>query len=90
MDGLERAEQEIPGRRSLLRGAAVAGLRDGPVRRGGDGGERLGAHRAHRDYYVALGDSYASGPGIPTQTDATCARSDQNYPRSSRRRGTGS
>ncbi|MCX4903965.1 SGNH/GDSL hydrolase family protein [Streptomyces sp. NBC_00878] len=30
--------------------------------------------------YVALGDSYASGPGIPTQVDTTCARSDQNYP----------
>ncbi|MBK3575906.1 SGNH/GDSL hydrolase family protein [Streptomyces sp. MBT65] len=30
--------------------------------------------------YVALGDSYASGPGIPTQVDATCARSDRNYP----------
>jgi len=30
--------------------------------------------------YVALGDSYASGPGIPTQVDSACARSDQNYP----------
>jgi lysophospholipase L1-like esterase len=30
--------------------------------------------------YVALGDSYASGPGIPTQVDTACARSDQNYP----------
>lgn len=30
--------------------------------------------------YVALGDSYASGPGIPNQVDATCARSDENYP----------
>ena len=30
--------------------------------------------------YVALGDSYTSGPYIPTQVDANCARSDHNYP----------
>ncbi|MDQ3405394.1 MAG: SGNH/GDSL hydrolase family protein [Actinomycetota bacterium] len=32
--------------------------------------------------YVALGDSYASGPGIPAHTGepAGCGRSDQNYP----------
>jgi len=32
--------------------------------------------------YVALGDSYASGPGIPDQTGAPagCARSNHNYP----------
>ncbi|MFE5032409.1 SGNH/GDSL hydrolase family protein [Streptomyces sp. NPDC056683] len=30
--------------------------------------------------YVALGDSYTSGPVIPTQVDADCARSDHNYP----------
>jgi lysophospholipase L1-like esterase len=30
--------------------------------------------------YVALGDSYTSGPGIPQQVDAGCARSDHNYP----------
>ncbi|KPI02473.1 hypothetical protein OK074_5297 [Actinobacteria bacterium OK074] len=30
--------------------------------------------------YVALGDSYAAGPGIPTQVDSACARSDHNYP----------
>jgi lysophospholipase L1-like esterase len=32
--------------------------------------------------YVALGDSYTSGPGIPAQTGqpAGCARSDHNYP----------
>ncbi|MEW2301035.1 SGNH/GDSL hydrolase family protein [Streptomyces sp. NPDC006655] len=30
--------------------------------------------------YVALGDSYTSGPAIPTQVDADCARSDHNYP----------
>ncbi|GAA0956982.1 SGNH/GDSL hydrolase family protein [Actinocorallia libanotica] len=29
--------------------------------------------------YVALGDSYASGPGIPTQVVPGCERSDHNY-----------
>ncbi|MCW7942880.1 GDSL family lipase [Streptomyces hygroscopicus] len=31
-------------------------------------------------HYVSLGDSYTSGPGIPHQVDANCARSDHNYP----------
>lgn len=30
--------------------------------------------------YVALGDSYASGPLVPTQVDAGCQRSSNNYP----------
>lgn len=30
--------------------------------------------------YVALGDSFVSGPGIPNQVDIPCGRSDQNYP----------
>ncbi|MFF4401053.1 SGNH/GDSL hydrolase family protein [Streptomyces sp. NPDC001480] len=30
--------------------------------------------------YVSLGDSYTSGPLIPRQVDADCARSDHNYP----------
>ncbi|NEA41427.1 SGNH/GDSL hydrolase family protein [Streptomyces sp. SID11385] len=38
-----------------------------------------GAH-AHRVDYVALGDSYASAPGVPDQVDATCLRSSANYP----------
>ncbi|MGQ4510908.1 GDSL-type esterase/lipase family protein [Streptomyces sp. DW26H14] len=32
------------------------------------------------DHYVALGDSYSSGAGVPTQVDTNCARSDHNYP----------
>ncbi|MFI1568628.1 SGNH/GDSL hydrolase family protein [Streptomyces sp. NPDC020490] len=31
-------------------------------------------------HYVSLGDSYTSGPLIPQQVDANCARSDHNYP----------
>lgn len=30
--------------------------------------------------YVALGDSYTSGPLIPTQVDLNCVRSSRNYP----------
>ncbi|WP_424189261.1 SGNH/GDSL hydrolase family protein [Actinokineospora sp. G85] len=30
--------------------------------------------------YVALGDSYAAGPGIPDQTGGGCGRSTANYP----------
>ncbi|MFF0383863.1 SGNH/GDSL hydrolase family protein [Streptomyces sp. NPDC004286] len=39
------------------------------------------AHPAgHGTEYVALGDSYTSGPLIPDQVDANCARSNRNYP----------
>ncbi|MGW0735532.1 SGNH/GDSL hydrolase family protein [Streptomyces sp. NPDC002851] len=31
--------------------------------------------------YVALGDSYAAGAGVPDQSAGLCARSDRNYPR---------
>ncbi|MER5441594.1 SGNH/GDSL hydrolase family protein [Streptomyces sp. NPDC002790] len=31
-------------------------------------------------HYVALGDSYSSGLGIPAQADANCGRSESNYP----------
>lgn len=43
---------------------------------------RDGHHQGngHRDAYVALGDSYTSGPLIPDQVDANCARSNRNYP----------
>ncbi|MFG3197725.1 SGNH/GDSL hydrolase family protein [Streptomyces sp. NPDC048208] len=34
----------------------------------------------HGTEYAALGDSYTSGPLIPDQVDAGCARSDRNYP----------
>lgn len=30
--------------------------------------------------YVAMGDSYSAGPGLPVQTDASCRRSSNNYP----------
>ncbi|WOP38748.1 SGNH/GDSL hydrolase family protein [Streptomyces sp. Li-HN-5-13] len=39
-----------------------------------------GAGPGRAAHYVALGDSYTSGPLIPRQVDANCARSDRNYP----------
>ncbi|MDX3236287.1 SGNH/GDSL hydrolase family protein [Streptomyces sp. ME03-5709C] len=39
-----------------------------------------GHGNGHREAYVALGDSYTSGPLIPEQVDADCARSSRNYP----------
>ncbi|MFI9202039.1 SGNH/GDSL hydrolase family protein [Streptomyces sp. NPDC053048] len=38
------------------------------------------AEQAGSARYVALGDSYTSGPGIPEQTGGDCARSSVNYP----------
>ena len=41
-----------------------------------------GSSPAERNDYVALGDSYTAGPGIPNQTPESggCGRSDHNYP----------
>ncbi|MEU0740795.1 SGNH/GDSL hydrolase family protein [Streptomyces sp. NPDC006134] len=41
---------------------------------------RPAAHAAGEVRYVALGDSFSSGPGIPEQTDSVCGRSSDNYP----------
>lgn len=58
----------------LLTAVAVARQDDS----GGDHGRRTPAETP----YVALGDSYTSGPKIPNQSGkpAGCARSDHNYP----------
>lgn len=43
----------------------------------------LSGHRApaaDAPRYVALGDSYSSGLGIPDEVDLNCGRSDSNYP----------
>src|SRR4051812_47541595 len=37
-------------------------------------------HAAPTGRYVALGDSYTSGPLIPIQVDLNCVRSNRNYP----------
>ncbi|WP_399946369.1 SGNH/GDSL hydrolase family protein [Streptomyces sp. BBFR25] len=46
----------------------------------GTTGADAAADSTHQRSYVALGDSYASAPLIPTQIDARCLRSNQNYP----------
>ena len=52
--------------------ACLLGLTAGPA----------GAEPAGPSSYVALGDSYTSGPGIPSQIPESggCGRSDHNYP----------
>lgn len=42
--------------------------------------QRPGAQGKEAVRYVALGDSFSSGPGMPDQTDVTCGRSARNYP----------
>lgn len=56
---------------AALGGCALVAASAAPVAAHGAGG-------ANR--YVALGDSYTSGPFIPRQVDTNCARSDHNYP----------
>ncbi|MEU3528163.1 SGNH/GDSL hydrolase family protein [Streptomyces sp. NPDC038707] len=73
-------------RRARRRAAALAAALGGCVLAGAATAPPAGAHTGHPGghgrpaAYVALGDSYASGPGIPAQVDAGCARSDHNYP----------
>ncbi|WP_369200813.1 SGNH/GDSL hydrolase family protein [Streptomyces sp. PU-14G] len=58
--------------------AAVLTLAGAPAASSAEPGPRDGAEAVA--HYVALGDSYTSGPGIPDQTDENCGRSDHNYP----------
>ncbi|MFF9520661.1 SGNH/GDSL hydrolase family protein [Streptomyces achromogenes] len=82
------ARERRPARR---RAAAVAAVLGGCVLAasgmappaGAHSGGHTGAHpggHGRAAAYVALGDSYTSGPGIPAQVDPGCARSDHNYP----------
>ncbi|MEU3956807.1 SGNH/GDSL hydrolase family protein, partial [Streptomyces achromogenes] len=82
------ARERRPARR---RAAAVAAVLGGCVLTasgmappaGAHSGGHTGAHpggHGRAAAYVALGDSYTSGPGIPAQVDPGCARSDHNYP----------
>ncbi|WP_406376073.1 SGNH/GDSL hydrolase family protein [Streptomyces sp. NBC_00647] len=76
-----RPDDAVPRRRGAMAvGAAlsscalVAGVAAATPAAAGQGHTHSGVD------YVALGDSYTSGPLIPQQTDANCARSDHNYP----------
>lgn len=55
------------GAATALAAGAAAPAAAAPASRGGEA-------------YVALGDSYTSGPGIPQQSGGDCARSGVNYP----------
>ena len=77
---LNKQSKRSPGRRGLLRGATVACCAMALSAAGATAANASIPTARTTVNYVALGDSYASGPGIPTQVDATCARSDQNYP----------
>jgi lysophospholipase L1-like esterase len=81
MDHESREGGAVPRRRrAVALGAAlgscalVAGFAPAAAATDGTG------HSGHGTDYVALGDSYTSGPLIPRQVDANCARSDHNYP----------
>ncbi|MFF9087593.1 SGNH/GDSL hydrolase family protein [Streptomyces sp. NPDC014991] len=65
-------------RRAAVLGAALAGCTLVAVGTAPAAAHAGGHGRAVA--YVALGDSYTSGAGIPRQVDADCARSDHNYP----------
>ncbi|MFJ9121395.1 SGNH/GDSL hydrolase family protein [Streptomyces sp. NPDC102394] len=69
-----------PRRRRRARAAAAAVSGCALVLAAGTPAVAHGSHGGHERQYVALGDSYTSGPLIPTQVDANCARSDHNYP----------
>ncbi|MGW0860140.1 SGNH/GDSL hydrolase family protein [Streptomyces sp. NPDC002690] len=65
--------------RALTAGAALlcAGAVFAPA---GTAAANTVSETRHRVDLVALGDSYASAPLVPTQVDPTCLRSSQNYP----------
>ncbi|MDT9682847.1 SGNH/GDSL hydrolase family protein [Streptomyces sp. TRM76323] len=62
---------------AVLAGTA-AGAAASPVAERSAG--HASARAAEEVHYVALGDSFSAGPGIPEQTDAVCGRSSNNYP----------
>ncbi|MFJ6086930.1 SGNH/GDSL hydrolase family protein [Streptomyces sp. NPDC092369] len=76
---LNQQTERSPGRRRLLRGTLVACCALALSTAGATAASASISTPRTVDY-VALGDSYASGPGIPTQVHTACARSDQNFP----------
>ncbi|MFJ9561272.1 SGNH/GDSL hydrolase family protein [Streptomyces fuscichromogenes] len=76
-DGSARRHRRKATVAAALGGCALVAASTTPAAAHG-GGHGSGHDRGTR--YVALGDSYTSGPVIPTQVDANCARSDHNYP----------
>ncbi|WP_369220896.1 SGNH/GDSL hydrolase family protein [Streptomyces sp. R39] len=77
-DGSARRRRRKATVAAALGGCALVAASTAPAAAHGDPGRGSGHDRSTG--YVALGDSYTSGPVIPTQVDADCARSDHNYP----------
>jgi lysophospholipase L1-like esterase len=73
-----RRRRWTPAAAALGACALVAAATVPAAAHGGEGGHP--GHGGGGTRYVSLGDSYTSGPGIPRQVDADCARSDHNYP----------
>ncbi|MFI5688024.1 SGNH/GDSL hydrolase family protein [Streptomyces sp. NPDC051636] len=67
------------GRRAVAIGAAFGGCLLVAASTTPAAAGQVGGH-GRDTRYVSLGDSYTSGPVIPRQVDANCARSDHNYP----------
>jgi lysophospholipase L1-like esterase len=59
---------------AALAAACSSGASSSTITSGSVGHFEVGAK------YVALGSSYAAGPGIPTQSGGVCTRSSHNYP----------
>ena len=76
-DGSARRHRRKATVAAALGGCALVAASTTPA--AAHGGDHGSGHD-HGTSYVALGDSYTSGPLIPTQVDADCARSDHNYP----------
>ncbi|MET8948986.1 SGNH/GDSL hydrolase family protein [Streptomyces sp. NPDC004542] len=66
-------------RRAVAWGAALGGCALAAASTTPAAASAVGGH-GRDTHYVSLGDSYTSGPLIPRQVDAECARSDHNYP----------
>ncbi|WFB88451.1 MULTISPECIES: SGNH/GDSL hydrolase family protein [Streptomyces] len=75
---MEKTSKSLPRRRRLFGTALTAGAVALTAMSASPAG--AAASSARTLDYVALGDSYASAPGVPTQVDAACGRSSSNYP----------
>lgn len=72
--------RSVPSSRRARAAAAVTAVAAALATATGVGTAPAAAADAVLDRYVALGDSYASGAGVPDQVDSNCMRSGRNYP----------
>ncbi|MFD3533309.1 SGNH/GDSL hydrolase family protein [Streptomyces sp. NPDC058664] len=72
--------RSVPPRRRTRTAAALTAATAALATAAGLGAGPAAAVGTAPDRYVALGDSFASGAGVPDQVDADCMRSGRNYP----------